>query len=225
MNRLLTCSGVALLLLVLAHAHVTADPPPEDDPCAQNKWLTWSPTDCQNNAISLASYQNKKVFVIVFTPSNEDSCKLVRKAAKYCREHPNATGKVLAFCSDDTGCDAVKLHIRQEEWSKRVKAWNTEQAVAQATAEAAGESYSPPPMPDFLKQIKDEMATANGLAALIAYHLPFKTCTRCKGMWEWLVKRMTLPEGAPRVLKFNAQGALLNEWPELGDNPNPLAGD
>ncbi|MCC6574922.1 MAG: hypothetical protein IT462_14175 [Planctomycetes bacterium] len=242
MFRQIACGGLVVAVLFLAQTPVRSDsvrplerchsqigtiddPPAEDDPCAQAKWLTWSLKDYQGRAISLTSYQNKKVFVVVFAPGNEDSCTMVRKAAEYCRDHEGTADRVLAFCSDNKGADAIKLYLRQEEWAKRVKAWNDEQAIAKAAAEAGEQTYEAPAMPDYLKAIEDEQKTADGLAMMMNHHLPFKTCSRCELMWTWLVAKMAKPEGAPRLLKINPQGSLLNEWSETADNPNPLADD
>ncbi len=247
MFRQIACGGLVVAALVLAQTTIHSDyvrqpestrpqlgtiddspaenQPAEDDPCAQDKWLTWSLTDCQDSAVDLTSYQNKTVFVIVFTPGNDDSCKVMRAAAKYCEDHAGVAAKILAFCSDDSGADAIKLYLRQEEWAKRVKAWNEEQAAAKAAAEAAEQTYEAPAMPDYLKEVEDEQKTAAGLATMISHHLPFKTCKRNEAMWTWLVAKMTAPEGAPRILKFNSEGGLQNQWNELADNPNPLEGN
>jgi hypothetical protein len=208
--------GLLGLLAVTLPTAALADPEPNDDA----DWLTWTCKDCKNNTIDLSSHQSKTVYVVVFTPGNADSCTMMRAVAAYVRAHTNKADNVLGFCSDDTGCDAIKLHIRQEEWKKRVDAWNAEQEATKAAAQAAGQPYNAPAMPDFLKQIQDEMNDAEDFDALIAHHLPFKTCQRCDPMWSWLIKRMTNPEGAPRILKVNAQGQVIQTWSAV---PNPLS--
>lgn len=207
----------ALLMLCAVPSAIVADPPNDDA-----DWLTWTVKDCKNNTIDLSDHEDKTVYVVVFSPGSADSCALMRGVAAYVREHTNKAEKVLGFCSDDTGCDGVKLHIRQEEWKKRVDAWNVEQEAAKAAAAQAGQIYSAPAMPDYLKQIKDEMNDAEDFDVLIAHHLPFKTCIRCSSMWTWLSKRMTSPVAAPRLLKINASGQLVQEWTCL---PNPFTID
>lgn len=215
--RIQISACLALLLLCALPSAIVADPPSNDA-----DWLTWSVTDCKNNAIDLSDHEDKTVYVVVFTPSNADSCTMMREVAAYIRSHTNKADKVLGFCSDDTGCDAVKLHIRQEEWAKRVEAWKTEQEAAKLAAELAGQVFAAPSMPDYVQQIADEMADPEDFDALIAYHLPFKSCQRCDAMWSWLIERMTSPEGAPRLLKINASGHLVQEWTTL---PNPFTVD
>jgi len=208
---------LALIVLCAVPSAIVADPPDDDA-----DWLTWTVKDCKNSTLDLSDHENKTVYVVVFSPGSADSCALMRGMAEYIRGHTNKADKVLGFCSDDTGCDAIKLHIRQEEWKKRVDAWNAEQETAKAAAEQAGQPYNAPPMPDYLKQIKDEMADPEDFDALIAHHLPFKTCIRCSSMWTWLSKRMAGPVTAPRLLKINASGHLVQEWTCL---PNPFTVD
>ena len=216
--RTIRLLGLLGLLAVMLPTATLADPEPNDDA----DWLTWTCKDCKNNTIDLSSHQSKTVYVVVFTPGNTDSCTMMREIAAYVRSHTNKADNVLGFCSDDTGCDAIKLHIRQEEWKKRVDAWNAEQEAAKAAAQAAGQPYNAPAMPDFLKQIQDEMNDAEDLDSLIAYHLPFKTCQRCPEMWTWLQKRMNAPSGVPRLMKINASGHLVQQWTAT---PNPFSID
>jgi hypothetical protein len=212
--RTLRLLGLLGLLVVLASSATLADEEPNDDA----DWLTWSCKDCKNNTIDLSSHQNKTVYVVVFTPGNAESCTMMREGAAYIRAHTNKADRVLGFCSDDTGCDAIKLHIRQEEWKKRVDAWNAEQEAAKAAAQAAGQPYKAPAMPDYLKQIQDEMNDPEDFDALIAYHLPFKSCQRCPEMWTWLTKRMTDLPGAPRLIKINSQGQCVQQWTAMPTN-------
>lgn len=208
---------MALFLLTLPST-MTGDPPPNDDA----DWLTWSCQDCKGGAINWSSHQNKTVYVVVFTPGNADSCTMMQQMAAYVRAHSSKADKVIGFCSDDTGCDAIKLHIRQEEWKKRVAAWNAVQQAARAAAEQSGQPYNAPAMPDYLKQIEDEMNDADDFDALIAHHLPFKTSQRCDAMWTWLCKRMDDPDCAPRLLKVNAAGQLIQQHATL---PSPFSID
>lgn len=210
--------GHLCLLAVMLPTATLADPEPNDDA----DWLTWTCKDCKNNTIDLSSHQNKTVYVVVFTPGNADSCKMMRDMAAYVRSHTNKADNVLGFCSDDTGCDAIKLYIRQDEWTKRVEAWKSEQEAAKLAAEQSGQVYAAPSMPDYNRQIDDEMADPEDFDALIASHLPFKTCQRCDAMWTWLIKRMAGPDGAPRLLKINASGQLVQEWNAL---PNQFSID
>lgn len=200
-----------LIGLAMAPTLIVADPPDEE-------WLTWTVNDCKNNSIDLSGYEDKTIYVVVFTPGNSDSCALVRGMAEYIRGHTNKADKVLGFCSDDTGCDAIKLHIRQEEWKKRVDAWNAEQEAAKQAAQQAAQPYVPPAMPDYLAQIKDEMNDAEDFDALIAHHLSFKTCQRCEQMWGWLTTKMDSPAAAPRLLKVNASGHVIQQWTSLPQN-------
>lgn len=202
----------ALIVLSAIPSMIVADPPGDDA-----DWLTWAVKDCKDSTIDLSDHEDKTVYVVVFTPSNSNSCTMLRDMAAYIRSHTNKTDRVLGFCSDDTGCDAIKLHIRQEEWKKRVDAWNTEQEAARQAAQQSGQPYSAPSMPDYLTQIRDEMNDAEDFDALIAHHLPFKTCQRCGAMWTWLSARMTGVPGAPRLLKINASGHLVQEWTELSN--------
>ncbi len=206
--------GLLCLLAVLLPTATLADPEPNDDA----DWLTWTCKDCKNNTIDLSSHQNKTVYVVVFTPGNSDSCALMRGMAGYIRGHTNKADKVLGFCSDDTGCEAVKLHVRQDEYKKRVDAWNTDQEAAKAAAQQAGLLYARPLMPDYLNQIQNEMADPEDLDALIAHHLPFKTCQRCEEMWSWLSKNMDAPASAPRLLKVNSDGHVIQQWTSLPQN-------
>lgn len=213
--RTLLTVWIALAALTLTPAVIVADPPDEE-------WLSWTVKDCKDNTIDLSDHENKTIYVVVFTPGNEASCTLMRGMAAYVRGHANKADRVLGFCSDDTGCDAVKLHIRQEEWKKRVDAWNAEQATAREAAQQAGQTFSAAAMPDYLNQIKDEIGDPEDFQALIDYHVPFKTCQRCGAMWTWLSARMSDPLAAPRLLKINASGHFVQEWSEL---PNQFSVD
>ncbi|MCC6149494.1 MAG: hypothetical protein IT461_04520 [Planctomycetes bacterium] len=200
--------SVALLVLFATPTAIVADPPDAE-------WLSWTVKDCKNDTISLTEHQGHKVFVIVFSPGNDDSCNWMSAAAAYIREHPTKAKFVLGLCTDDGGAKALKLHIRQKEYTKRVAAWQSEQAAAKQTAEQAGETFIPTDMPDFVEQIEDELADDEDLATLMAHYYPFKTASRCDAMWTWLTERMNTPQAAPRVIKFNAQGQKLNEWSEV----------
>lgn len=211
-------SRFLLALLLIASMSVVGS---TDEP---NEWLTWTLKDAAGNTINLDDHKNHNVYVIVFAPDCKDSCKLMRKAAQYIREHPNRANRVLALCTDDAGAKALKLFMRQEEYAKRVKAWNEAQEAAKQAAEQANEPYEAPAMPDYAKEVEDELADPGDLAALMAYHFPFKTACRCDPMWTWLTERIEAPQSAPRVVKFDSQGVKLGEWPDEGD-PNRLASD
>lgn len=220
MRTLLAFSLLAALLAFLPTT-VIADDPPDNDA----DWLTWTLKDVSGNNVDLSNHQNHVVFVFLFRPDNEDSCKSIRTASAYVREHPNHANRVLAMCCDDGGAVAIKLFLRQEEYSKRVAAWEAEQEAARQAAEQAEEEWTPTAMPDFVKQIEDELADPEDLATMVAHHLPFSTCQRCEEMWTWLLQRMEKPEGLPRILKINGQGRFLHEWTEVPTNPNPLSGN
>ena len=213
--RLIRMGCLAALALMCLPTLLVADAPDSD-------WLTWTVKDCKNNTIDLSDQEDKTIYVVVFSPGNSDSCAWMRAMATYVRSHANKAEKVLGFCSDDTGCDAIKLHIRQEEWKKRVDAWNAAQDAAKTAAQQAGLPFAAPKMPDYLQQIKDEINDPEDFDALISHHLPFKTCQRCSAMWTWLIERMSSPEGSPRILKINAAGHLVHEWTEM---PNPMTVD
>lgn len=220
MRALTLASLLAGVLFAASNTAIAEDPPNNDA-----DWLTWTLKDVKGNNIDVSTHQNNVVYVFLFRPDNDDSCKSIRAASAYVREHSNHANRVLAMCCDDTGAKAIKLFLRQEEYTKRVEAWNAAQEAAQQAAQQAEEEWSPPPMPDFVKQIEDELANPEDLNALLAHHLPFKTCQRCEDMWSWLLQRMNKPEGLPRILKINSQGHLLQEWTELPTNPNPLCGN
>ena len=213
-SRLFRLALIARVLLVTAPAILVADDPPNNDA----DWLTWSVKDCKGNTLDLSDHEDKTVYVVVFTPGNSDSCALMRGMAEYIRGHSNKADRVLGFCCDDTGCEAIKLHIRQDEWKKRVEAWNAAQEAAKQAAQQAGQPYNASPMPDYLKQIKDEMADPDDFDALIGHHLPFKTCQRCDAMWTWLTEKMDSPAAAPRLLKVNANGHVTQQWTCLPQN-------
>ncbi|MCA8936839.1 MAG: hypothetical protein KDB68_11630 [Planctomycetes bacterium] len=210
---------LAMLSLSLITSVVVADPPPEYTH-PDSDWMTWTLTDAAGDNINLSGYQGA-TYIVVFSANNEDSCEMMHDLADYIRDHPNKADDVLAMCIDDTGHKALKRHIRQEEWTKRVAEWNAEQAAARAAAEAAEEVFVPGQMPDFLQQIKDELEDEDDLADLMAHHFPFKAGCRCENMWDWLSERMDSPFTAPRVLKFNANGKETNEWTTL---PTALGG-
>lgn len=222
---------VAVVTAAFAQEAPAAGESPEAAPAAaqpSNGWLTWSPKDVHDNAVSLTGYQNKTVYVLLFAPDNDKACQATRAVAAFVREHPNKADKILAMCTDATGAAAIRLYLRQEEYTKRVAAWTAEQdaaeAAAKAEAAARGEEshFARPQMPDFVKAIEDELAMVAGRNALMAHHLPFTTCQRDDAMWTWLLAKVTTPESVPRLLKFNPQGDLLNEWNCLPE-PNPLA--
>lgn len=220
-KRTLTCL-LMLVLLVCSAVPAEADPPQYAHP--NGDWLTWTLKDVNGDTIDTDGHEGHAVFVVLFRPDNEDSCESVRFASAHIRAHPNHASKVLAMCADDTGAKAVKLFLRQEEYAKRVAAWETEQAEAKAAAAQANETFTPSPMPDFAQQVEDEMCTAEGCDALCAHHLPFATAQRCEEAWTWFLERMDAPEGLPRVFKISAQGNVVNQWNELPNNPNPLNG-
>lgn len=235
MRSFLFLSAAALsFLAVVATAHAQEEPAgesPEAAPAAaqpSNGWLAWSPKDVHDNAVSLTGYQNKTIYVLLFAPDNDKACQATRAVAAFARAHPNKAGKILAMCTDATGAAAIRLYLRQEEYTKRVAAWTAEQdaaeAAAKAEAAARGEEshFTRPQMPDFVKAIEDELATVAGRNALMAHHLPFTTYQRDDAMWTWLLAKVTTPESVPRLLKFNPQGNLLHEWDCLPE-PNPLA--
>jgi hypothetical protein len=213
---------LTLLSLMATVCPVSADPPQYAHPNAD--WLTWDLYDAAADEIDLSEHDDNTVYVFLFRPDNEASCASVRAASAYVREHSNHADRVLVMCCDDSGCRALKLFLRQEEYAKRVATWEADQAAAKLAAEQAQETWTPSPMPNFAEEIEDEMAMAQGLEDLCDYHLPFATCRRCNGLWDWLVERMAAPEGVPRILKINSQGQLLQEWTELPNNPNPLSG-
>lgn len=203
--------GLLCLLAVLLPTATLADPEPNDDA----DWLTWTLQDAAGSTMDLSSHQNHAVYVLVFTPSSSDSCSMIASAAATIRDHPNWANRVLAICIDDSGAKALKLHIRQEEYKKRVADWETAQSAAKLAAEQAGQPFTPADKPDFVQQIEDELADPEDLAALVGYHLPFKTAARCEAMWTWLSKRMDSPQSAPRVLKIGGNGNEVNEWSAL----------
>lgn len=221
LKRSLLCLAVLLVLPLLVTAVVADEGPAHPDA----DWLTWTLKDVNGDTIDDSALANHTVYVFLFRPDNEDSCKSVRAASAYVREHSNHANRVLAMCMDDTGAKAIKLFLRQEEYTKRVAAWEAEQEVARQAAQQAGEEYQPVPMPDFTDQIETELKTAQGCDALCAHHLPFSTCARCEQMWTWILERMNKPEGLPRILKINTEGKLIQEWTELPTNPNPLSGN
>lgn len=218
MVKRIACALCVFVCLLLIAGPTKADPPPSD----AGDWLTWMPMNVHNNAINLTGYQNKTIYVVLFSPDKDTACSMVRAVAAHVRAHPNHAGKVLAMCMDDTGYKAIRLYLRQEEYTKRVAAWSAEQDAAAAAAQQSGATYNRPPMPDFVTTIESELETVQGRDDLMAYHLPFTTCARCEDMWTWLLRRITKPEGMPRALKFNPQATLLNEW-DCIPNPNPLA--
>jgi hypothetical protein len=126
------------------------------------------------------------------------------------------------MCSDDTGAKALKLHVRQEEWKERTAEWESDQEDARQQAEQAGVPFAPEPMPDFVKQIEDELADPDDLADLLAHHFPFNAACRCENMWDWLSERMDSPAKAPRILKFNSNGVEIHEWSPPFDLPQLL---
>ena len=185
-------------------------------------WLTWSLKDAAEDDISLTGYENQSTYVVVFTPNSEDACTMMHDLADYIRDHPNKAGKVLAMCSDDTGAKALKLHIRQEEWKKRTTEWKASQEEARQQAQQAGEEFVPGQMPDYVKEIEDELADPDDLAGLMAHHFPFNAACRCEDMWDWLSERMDAPVSAPRILKFNSNGVETHEWASPVDLPQLL---
>ncbi len=199
--------------LAVSSSGVEADPPAFQHP--NTDYMTWSLKDSKENAIDLTGYQSGKTFVVLFSASDTDSCKMMRTVACYLRNHPAHVGKVLAVCVDDTGHKALKQFIRQEEWTKRVAEWKAEQAVAKAAAEAANEEFNREEMSDFLKTILEELDDDDDLQALMDHHFPMNTACRCEAMWDWLVERMDAPAKAPRILKFKANGVEKNEWTTL----------
>jgi hypothetical protein len=220
LKRSLLCLA-ALLILPLSSAESLA----EDEfnhPTAD--WLTWSLTNAAGDDISLTGYQNQSTYVVVFSAANEDSCTMMHNLADYIRDHPNKAGQVLAMCSDDTGAKALKLHIRQEEWKKRVAEWESAQEEARQQAQQAGEEFVPSQMPDYVKEIEDELADPDDLAALMTHHFPFNAACRCENMWDWLSERMDGSATAPRILKFNSNGVEANEWNAPFDLPQLLGG-
>lgn len=214
-------SLLGLLLLATTVTPVGADDPAHPD----SDWLTWTLKDVNGDTIDTDGHESHVVFVFLFRPDNEASCASVRLASAHVRGHPNHANKVLALCCDDTGAKAIKLFLRQEEYAKRVTAWQAEQAAAKLTAEQEEEPWTPEPMPDFADEIEDEMCNAQGCDDLCEHHLPFATAQRCEEMWTWVLERMDHPEGLPRILKINGQGHLIQEWTELPTNPNPLSGN
>lgn len=211
---------LSLLILPFLATAIVAAPPAHPDA----DWLTWTMKDVNGDAIDTEALDNT-VYVFLFRPDNEDSCKSIRAASEYVRAHSNHADRVLAMCTDDTGAKAIKLFLRQEEYAKRVAAWEEEQAAALAAAQQANEPFTPEQMPDFVKEIEDELDDAEDLQALLDHHLPFATCQRCEEAWTWILERMNTPEGLPRILKINSQGQLVQEWTELPTNPNPLSGN
>jgi hypothetical protein len=207
MRRLAMYGFLAVAVLFSVQSAAVADPPTD-----LGDWLTWTVYDAKGDQISLSSYQNQSTYVVLFSPSCKESCDWMRALADYMRAHPNHTGKVLCMCTDDSGAKAVKLHLRQEEWKKRVADWEAAQETAKAAAATAGEPFVPEAMPDFLAEIKDELEDPDDLAGLMAYHLPCKTGCRCDAMWKWLQKRMATPRTVPRAFKFSSNGTELNEW-------------
>jgi hypothetical protein len=184
--------------------------------------MTWTLKDAADSGINLASYSGKDVYVVIFSSNDTEACKLLRCLADHVSKNPNLAKNVLAICTDDSGDEALKQYIRQEEWTSRVAAWNAEQEVARAAAKAAGEEYSAETMPDLLQAIKDDLADPNELKKLMKVHFPFNTCCRCDKMWDWLCVRMASPTKAPRILKFDSAGIELAEWSNL---PAELGGN
>ncbi|MBK8205162.1 MAG: hypothetical protein IPK87_00080 [Planctomycetes bacterium] len=217
MRTLATYSLFAVLALFCVQGSTLADDPPENNA----DWLTWTVSDAAGDQISLGSYEDQTTFVIVFSASDEKSGTMMSKAAKYIRNHPAKASKVLAMCCDDTGPKALKLHLRQQEWSRRVKQWKDDQEAAQQQAQQANEEFVPGAMPDYLKQIEDELNDPVDLQTLMNFHFPFKAGCRCEEMWKWLKERFTGKPKAPRILKVNASGQVLQQWPdppeEIGD--------
>jgi hypothetical protein len=209
-----------LLLLATASVSVGADDPEYAHP--DSDWLTWTLKDVNGDTIDTDGHESHVVYVFLFRPDNDASCESIRLASEHVRDHPNHADKVLALCCDDTGAKAIKLFLRQEEYAKRVAAWEAEQAAAKQTAEQAGEAFTPEPMPDFAQEIEDEMCNAEGCDDLCEHHLPFATAQRSEAAWTWVLERMTAPESLPRVLKINGQGHVVQQWTELPSNPNPL---
>lgn len=220
MRTLLAFSLMAALLVYLPTTAIADDPPANDA-----DWLTWTAKDVNGNAVDFSALQPGVVFVLLFRPDNEPSCKNMRAAAEYARQHPNKAKRMLAMCCDDTGGKAIKLFLRQEEYPKRIAAWEAEQEAAQLAAEQAEEPWMPDPMPDFVQQIEDELADPEGLATMVAHHLPFKTCQRCEEMLSWLSERMESAGDQLSILKVNPQGKVVQEWLVLPANPNPLSAD
>lgn len=212
---------LTLLVLPFLVSTIVADPPAHPD----SDWLTWTLKDVNGDTIDDSTLENHTVYVFLFRPDNEQSCESVRAASEYVREHSNHANRVLAMCCDDTGAKAIKLFLRQEEYTKRVAAWEAEQEAARQAAQQAGEEFQPEPMPDFADEIEDELEDEEDLQALMDHHLPFATCQRCEDAWTWILERMEHPKGLPRILKINSQGHYIQEWTELPTNPNPLSGN
>lgn len=221
MHTLAKYSLFAVLALFCVQGSTLADDPPENDA----DWLTWTLKDVNGDTIDDSGHENHTVYVFLFRPDNEASCASVRAASAYVRQHPNHANRVLAMCCDDTGAKAIKLFLRQEEYTKRVAAWEAEQEAARLAAEQAQEEWTPSPMPDFTKQIEDELADPDDLEELMNHHLPFATAQRCEAAWTWFLERIAKPESLPRILKINSQGHMAQEWTELPTNPNPLSGN
>jgi hypothetical protein len=221
LKRALFCL-LTLLALAFVTSPVVADPPSYAHPNAD--WLTWELQDAAGDQISLTGYQSQSTFVVIFSVNDDDACTLIRDLAEHVREHPTDVGKVLALCSNDTGAKALKLHIRQEEYAKRVAEWEEDQATAKAAAELADEHWTPEPVPDFVAEIENELDDPNDLADLMDYHFPFNTACRCSEMWEWLSERMATPVKAPRALKISSTGAEQNEWSGPSFNVQQILG-
>lgn len=170
LKRLSTLMLTAAALLFCS-TNVTADPEPEYQH-PDTDWLTWTVKDTKGDTIDLSAYENQATYVLVFSSSDKDAAKMMSAAATYIREHPNKASKIVGMCSDDTGHKALKLHIRQEEWTKRTKAWEAEQEEAEAEAIAAEEEFEPEEMPDFLQEILDEIDDPEDLQDLMDHHYP-----------------------------------------------------
>jgi hypothetical protein len=211
-----------LILLLLATASVSAGADDPEYAHPDSDWLTWTLKDVNGDTIDTDDHEGHVVYLILFRPDNEGSCVSVRLAAAHVRDHANHASKVFALCCDDGGANAIRLFLRQEEYARRVTAWEAEQAAAKQAAEQAGEVFAPEPMADFAQEIEDEMCTAEGCDDLCEHHLPFATAQRSEAAWTWVLERMTAPESLPRVLKINGQGHVVQQWTELPSNPNPL---
>ena len=209
MSRIALTALFAVLALACLSSSVVADPPEFQHP--NTDWLTWTVNDAAGDPISLQGY-NGSVYVVIFSASDEAASTMMSDLADHVRANPGEANKILAMCTDNSGAKALKRHIRQEEYKKRVAEWDSAQEAARQAAEQVNEEFVPEPIPDFVTEIEDELDDAQDLATLMAYHFPFNTGCRCDAMWDWLRERMTSPKKAPRMFKFNAVGVETGEW-------------
>lgn len=203
MSRLLAAT---LLIALLVSAKTQAEEP-------ANTWLGWTVKDVEGNNVSLTPFQGKTVHVLVFSSSNDASLDMLASMATYSAEHETTATSVLAVCSDESGADGIKAYLRRQEYKQRVEAWKAAHPQPEPNPEAQepAEPAEAEDMPDYATEIDNELATQQGLADLVAEHLPIKTVVREEAMWTWLKNAMEAPAGAPRLLKINAQGAVQSQ--------------